>query len=126
MKLDKIVTMLPVADVGPSVEFYVNVLGFEVRREHAGWGWALLARDGCELMLDQSIKSAAAKSGAVTYLYTDDVEEYWRQVRERGCAAEAPEMTFYGMKEFRLVDPDGNQVWIGQYPVTDADSAQGE
>jgi hypothetical protein len=24
------------------------------------------------------------------------------------------EVTFYGMTEFRIEDPDGNQLWIGQ------------
>lgn len=25
-----------------------------------------------------------------------------------------PDVTFYGMNEFRLDDPDGNRLWIGQ------------
>jgi hypothetical protein len=32
---------------------------------------------------------------------------------------DVPELgvTFYGMTEFRLDDPDGNRLWIGQSPA---------
>jgi len=29
------------------------------------------------------------------------------------------ETTFYGMSEFRLDDPDGNRLWIGQLQTAD-------
>jgi hypothetical protein len=38
----------------------------------------------------------------------------WRRVRECGHPAPDLEVTFYRMREFRIVDPDGNRIWIGQ------------
>jgi hypothetical protein len=40
--------------------------------------------------------------------------EYHQQVRK--CDVDVPdlEVTFYGMTEFRIDDPDGNRLWIGQ------------
>jgi hypothetical protein len=29
-------------------------------------------------------------------------------------------VTFYGMTEFRIDDPDGNRLWIGQSATTDS------
>jgi len=68
------------------------------------------------LMLDQSISANAnAKlSGSVLYLYPDDVVEYHTQVRKNGVAVPELDVTFYGMTEFRINDPDGNRLWIGQ------------
>ena len=49
----------------------------------------------------------------VLYLYPDDIEEYHRQVRDSGLHIPDLDVTFYGMREFRLDDPDGNRLWIG-------------
>jgi hypothetical protein len=46
--------------------------------------------------------------------------EYHRQVRRNGLPAPELNVTFYGLTEFRLNDPDGNQLWIGQNVSTDA------
>jgi len=50
----------------------------------------------------------------VLYLYPDDVARYHEQVRRNGLALPDLEATFYGMTEFRIEDPDGNRLWIGQ------------
>lgn len=114
MRLTKIVVMLPISDIKRSMEFYQSVLGFEVQSHHDEWGWAFLVRDGCGLMLDRSINSGKGRD-AIAYLYTDDVDEYYRQVKKTGHEVEPPAVTFYKMREFRLTDPDGNELWIGNY-----------
>lgn len=50
----------------------------------------------------------------VLYLYPDDVAEYHRHLRKNGLDIPGPDTTFYGMTEFRIEDPDGNRLWIGQ------------
>ena len=40
--------------------------------------------------------------------------EYHRQVRKNGVTVPELDVTFYGMTEFRINDPDGNRLWIGQ------------
>jgi uncharacterized glyoxalase superfamily protein PhnB len=40
--------------------------------------------------------------------------EYHRQVRANGVEVPELEVTFYGLTEFRVDDPDGNRLWIGQ------------
>lgn len=66
-------------------------------------------------MLDESIHGpAGAPREAVLYLYPSDVVEYHRQIQARGVAVPELNVTFYGMREFRLEDPDGNRLWIGQ------------
>ena len=66
-------------------------------------------------MVDRSINvHPAAPRLSVLYLYPDDIEAYHTQVRGSGLAIPDLDTTFYGMTEFRLDDPDGNRLWIGQ------------
>lgn len=114
MKMDRLIPMLPVKSMPASVEFYQK-LGFGVEQRDDGWGWAMLALDECRLMVDQSINvHPDAPRLSVIYLYPDSIEEYHRQVRSNGLDVPDLDETFYGMTEFRLDDPDGNRLWIGQ------------
>lgn len=114
MKMTRIVPMLPVRSMPASVEFYRR-LGFEVEQRNDGWRWALLRFGDCQLMLDESINvHPALPRSAVLYLYPDDIGAYHRSVRANGLEVPDVETSFYGMAEFRIEDPDGNRLWIGQ------------
>ena len=114
LALTRIVPMLPVASMPKSVTFYEQ-LGFEVEHRNDEWGWAMLRSGDCRLMVDQSIAPhpGAPRTGIV-YLYPADVAEYHARVRAAGVAVPDLATTFYGMTEFRLDDPDGNHLWVGQ------------
>ncbi|WP_368566079.1 VOC family protein [Pseudoxanthomonas sp. UTMC 1351] len=106
--------MLPVRSVAASVEFY-RKLGFGVERRNDDWAWAMLRFDECRLMLDQSINlHPEAPRQSVLYLYPEDVVEYHQQARRNGLDVPDLDVTFYGLTEFRIDDPDGNRLWIGQ------------
>jgi catechol 2,3-dioxygenase-like lactoylglutathione lyase family enzyme len=113
MKLNRLIPMLPVKSMPASVEFYQK-LGFSVEKRNDDWGWAMLRLDECRLMVDQSINHHRdAPRQSVLYLYPEDIVEYHRQVRENGLDVPDLDVTFYGLTELRLDDPDGNRLWIG-------------
>lgn len=114
MRMHRLIPMLPVRNMPASVDFY-GKLEFVVESRHDDWGWAMLRFDECRLMLDQSINQhpLSAKQGVI-YLYPDDVAAYHEQMRENGVKVPELDVTFYGMTEFRIEDPDGNRLWIGQ------------
>ena len=115
MKMTRLIPMLPVKSMPASVEFYCRLLGFEVEKRVDDWGWAMLRFDECRLMLDQSINAhPSGPRDPILYLYTDDIAGYHAQLRNQGMAVPDLETTFYGMREFRICDPDGNRLWIGQ------------
>ena len=115
MKMTRLIPMLPVKSMAASVDFYSKMLGFEVETRNDDWGWAMLRFDECRLMVDQSINAHPGQfRDGILYLYPDDIVEYHKQVREKGLAVPDLNVTFYGMKEFRIDDPDGNRLWIGQ------------
>jgi catechol 2,3-dioxygenase-like lactoylglutathione lyase family enzyme len=114
MKMTRLIPMLPVKSMPASVAFYEK-LGFAVERRNDDWRWAMLAFDDCRLMVDESINvHGTAPRQGVLYLYPQNVVEYHRDVKNRGVDVPDLDVTFYGMTEFRLDDPDGNRLWIGQ------------
>ena len=79
------------------------------------WGWALLRFDECRLMVDQSIQGhPGCFREAIIYLYPEDIVNYHKEVRRTGLVVPDLTTTFYGLTEFRIDDPDGNRLWIGQ------------
>lgn len=114
MSLNRLVPMQPVRSMPASVTFYEK-LGFVVENRNDEWGWAMLRCGSCQLMLDQSINiHAGIPRISVLYLYPESVVDFHRRARENGLALPEIEVTFYGMTEFRMEDPDGNRLWIGQ------------
>lgn len=118
MKMTRLIPMLPVRSMPASVEFYQK-LGFSIEQRNDDWRWAMLRFGECRLMVDQSINAhPGVPRDPVLYLYPDDIAEYHKQVRKNGLAIPELEASFYGMTEFRIDDPDGNRLWIGQQTST--------
>ena len=116
--MNRLIPMLPVRSMPASVTFYQK-LGFSVVERNDGWHWAMLSFGECRLMVDQSINAhPEAPRLSVLYLYPDDISEYHKYVRSNGLVVPDLEVTFYGMTEFRIDDPDGNRLWFGQSPST--------
>jgi uncharacterized glyoxalase superfamily protein PhnB len=114
MKMNQLIPMLPVRSMPASVEFY-RKLGFSVEQRNDGWRWAKLCFGECRLMVDESINGhPGTPRSSVLYLYPDDIQEYHEHVRQNGLDIPDLETTFYGLTEFRIEDPDGNRLWIGQ------------
>lgn len=114
MKMNRLIPMLPVSSMPASVEFYQK-LGFSIEQRNDDWRWAMLCFDECRLMVDESINiHPGIPRPSVLYLYPDDIAEFHQQARGNGVVVPDLEVTFYGMTEFRIDDPDGNRLWIGQ------------
>lgn len=114
MSLNRLVPMQPVNSMPASVMFYEK-LGFVVESRNDEWGWAMLRCGTSQLMLDQSINlHAGIPRISVLYLYPYNVADFHRRARENGLSVPEIDSTFYEMSEFRMEDPDGNRLWIGQ------------
>ncbi len=114
MSLRGLVPMQPVANMPASVAFYEK-LGFSVESRNDAWGWAMLRCGDCRLMVDQSINPhPGIPRISVLYLYPENLKDFHTRARENGLDVPAVDTTFYDMTEFRMEDPDGNRLWIGQ------------
>jgi catechol 2,3-dioxygenase-like lactoylglutathione lyase family enzyme len=115
--------LLQVFDMPRSVSFYRDVLGFRVVQTSPPRGpddhdWALLRRDGIEIMLNTAYEAdgrppapdearSAAHADAALFFGCPDVESAYRYLRSKGVAAQPPSVAPYGMNQLHLRDPDG-------------------
>jgi catechol 2,3-dioxygenase-like lactoylglutathione lyase family enzyme len=118
---------LPARDVGRSVEFYSQVLGFDVR--HVEDGFAVLQRDAVLLNLwgatDESWHGRSdwdrpVASGAETFIAgtascrieVEGVDVLYELCSARGIVHPNGKIndTWWGTREFGVLDPDGNLI----------------
>jgi catechol 2,3-dioxygenase-like lactoylglutathione lyase family enzyme len=118
----KIVPVIKSSDLERSAHFYTKVLDFQLKRpenldlEMAN-GVLDLIRDGAELQLSRHAGDGVF--GSVNRVFVDDVDERYHTFRSRGLDTTlrpdsplhtAPVDQSWGLREFAVTDPDGNNL----------------
>lgn len=129
IEIRSLVTLVQVFDMQTSVRFYRDVLGFEVvnTSREEDYGWALMRRDGVELMLNTAYDEGerppvpdpvrvAAHADTGLFFGCPDVDAAYVWLRERGVAVREPVVSHYRMKQLWLKDPDGYEICF-QWPI---------
>ena len=125
--------LLQVFDMARSIAFYRDVLGFEIVRTAPAtsddrFDWALLRRDGVELMLNTAYEADARPSApdpdrvrahgdTGLYFGCPDVDRAYAHLRAVRVDVREPQVAPYGMKQLYVTDPDGYVVCF-QWPVS--------
>jgi glyoxylase I family protein len=124
---DGLCPLLQVFDMPKSVNFYREVLGFELAdsspivksTQGEYFHWAMLRRSGGAIMLntayDEGERPAApdparvaAHGDTALYFGCSDVDAMFQQLLPFGVKVlEKPFVTVYNMKRFTIADPDG-------------------
>jgi catechol 2,3-dioxygenase-like lactoylglutathione lyase family enzyme len=118
----KIVPVIRSSDLERSLHFYTEVLDFERRwpgyeDSEMASGVIGLARDGAELQ--PSIHAGDGVFGSVNRVFVKDVDERFETFRARGLdTTQRPESPVHtapidqtwGLREFAVTDPDGNNL----------------
>jgi len=114
--LDQAFPVLAVADLEAATAYYTGALGFEVT-----WRWgqppvrAGVARDAVELQLVRAGTPGAPPGPAVVYCHVRGVAAYHAACAARGADISAPLVAHhFGLRDFRVRDPDGNVVGFGE------------
>jgi len=107
-----------VGDVARSAAFYVEVLGFAVERQ-SGAGYVSVTRGGATLGVNAAsalsadhparvIAGERAGRGVEIVVVVDDIEQACVQAVASGWViAEPLALRPWGLKDFRVIDPDG-------------------
>lgn len=119
MKLESLSPNLISDSVNASVDFYTKHLGFSLVTsvpESGTYDWAMIKRDDVTLMF-QSLKSLQEdvpslkfdKKGSLGtfFIKMQGIEEFYNSLKGKVDIALEWRVTFYGMKEFGVKDPDG-------------------
>jgi glyoxylase I family protein len=116
--------LLEVFDMPTSIRFYRDVLSFEIVDSY-GTGdqmtWAMLKLGPSRVMLNtaydegerpESPDPGRIKGHADTELFFEctDVDKVYFHLREQGCDVNEPGVTYYGMRQVWLEDPDGFRI----------------
>ena len=110
----RIVTKIifPVRDLGVAVAFYER-LGFEVERYDDGYAW--VRHRGEEVLHLRSVPELdPVGNHAAGYLHVTDVDAWHDAWTVTGADPEPVTDTPWGMREFRIHDPGGNLLRVGQ------------
>ncbi len=108
--------VLPVNNVGESIKWYVEKLGFQVNFQ---WQdpptYAVLERDDLKVHLTQK-EDQYVPSSVHTHLYffVHDVDQLYQELKDKDLNLSAPEEFEYGMREFDLIEPNGFRFTFGK------------
>ncbi|MEO0853195.1 MAG: VOC family protein [Cyanobacteria bacterium J06648_11] len=109
--------VLAVRDLAVSVQYYRDVLGFEVR-EVGDSGWRFLIKDECCIMAGECPDAMPARElgdhSYFAYMLVDDIDRYFEFVRSQGANILKPlQDEAWGMREFAIQTIDGHRIMFG-------------
>src|SRR6266436_65714 len=108
-----VVPMLHVPNVRATVEWYTSI-GFKLigqSEEDGELNWAKLSFGNSEIMLNTDGKPSADHRREVDlYITIDNVEDFYRRIKDRVQVVVDLNDTFYGMREFII--RDNNRFWV--------------
>jgi catechol 2,3-dioxygenase-like lactoylglutathione lyase family enzyme len=110
-QLEKIMPEFPLNDVSAGVQYYRDVLGFTVN--YAQHEIGVMDRDDVRLLLIE--RTERHKGIGSCYVYVDDADALHAELRVKGARVlDEPVSRPWGLREFRVLDLEGNQLTFGQ------------
>ncbi len=108
-------TVLVVTDMAKSMAYYRDVLGFEVTFEYGQpVNYVCLCRDDVALHLIVSVRTKRLPGNTAVCVFVRDIDRVYAEFCARGARLTGEPQTYdYGMREFEVLDLDGNQLIVG-------------
>ena len=126
LKLNPLIPELMCTDAKKSIAFYTDVLGFTILYQREKEGFAMLERQGSQIMLDEWDRNnkrswfagpleAPFGRGMNLEMGTDDVDSLYARVQKSGATMFLPieekwyraDDMYLGCRQFIVLDPDG-------------------
>jgi len=108
-------TVFVVIDIAKSTEHYRDALGFAVTFEYGTpTSYVCLCRDEVALHLLSASRTSRLPGNGAICVFVRDVDAVHAELVVRGASILKPPQNYdYGMRDFDVVDPDGNQLTFG-------------
>ena len=108
-------TVFVVADIAKSTEHYRDVLGFTITFERGNpASYVCLCRDEVALHLLSASQTRRLSGNGGICVFVRDVDAVYGELAARGAKIAKPPQNYdYGMRDFDLIDLDGNQLTFG-------------
>jgi catechol 2,3-dioxygenase-like lactoylglutathione lyase family enzyme len=108
-------TVFVVTDIAKSTEHYRDVLGFTVTFEYGTpTFYVCLCRDEVALHLLLASRTSRLSGNGGICVFVRDVDAVYAELAARGARiVKRPQNYDYGMRDFDLIDLDGNQLTFG-------------
>jgi len=109
-------TLFVVQDVLRSVEHYRDVLGFRVEFTYGEpTFYAGIERDNVAIHLQAASETKRQPGHGAINVFVTGVDPLYQELKARGArTTEEPADRPYGMRDFDIVDLDGNQLCFGE------------
>jgi predicted enzyme related to lactoylglutathione lyase len=106
--------ILRVSDMGFSIRYYTNVLGF-VKADWSTDDFAFVSRGGAGIHL---CRGSQGQPGTWVWVGVEDVEALYREYLGSGACIRHPPRNYSWALEFHVEDPDGHVLRFGSEPLT--------
>ena len=109
--------MLAVANMGDTVSFYTEILGFS--EQLTTDEYSIVARDGSTIHLMKAASDEVldcVRGHTQIYIEVTNIESLWNSVKPQKDKFKIRDLFEqpYGMREFHIEDPNGCLVFVGQ------------
>ncbi len=108
-------TLFTVRDIAKSTEHYRDALGFTVTFQYGKpTFYVCLCRDDVSRHLVAADQTKRLPGNGSVCIFVKDVDSLHHELATRGAKVVKPPQNYdYGMRDFDVVDPDGNQLTFG-------------
>ena len=113
MKTTALIPIFHVSDVDAAARYYTQVLGFSQSFRYGTYVGLRLG--GYELHITDPGEPRQIPGAGTAYVICDEVDEYFHKLKKAGAKLKSkPADRMYGMRDFAVFDPDGNQLTFGR------------
>jgi predicted enzyme related to lactoylglutathione lyase len=119
--------LMQVGDMGESLDYYREVLGFHLDFAWPDEGspkWAKISRSEVQFMLTVDLGTSSGRfiaekgNGVVFYIITREIEALYAEIEAKDALLVQDLMEFGGRRQFSIADPNGYVLTFSE-PFTD-------
>ena len=115
MNADGHASVLSVSDLAKSKSYYIDILGFKLDFDFEMGQYAGVKLDGVNIHLTAGDFVAERIGKGSVYIFCDEINDYFEMVKAKGAnLLSEPADQPYMMRDFTVLDPDGNMISFGR------------